>query len=117
VPAAHRNYKHFGALGVRTRTQGVDGVMAVVAINVGEMQVHTVVMVPTVPARAAVTAFKWSSAACGSAPAGEDTGQRPGLPRILQTGRDNRCALCSVASRCYSSGNLCRSNFDVLRRR
>jgi hypothetical protein len=54
------NYKHFGALGVRTHKQGVDGVMAVVAINVGEMQVHGVVMVPAVPARAAGAAFKWS---------------------------------------------------------
>jgi hypothetical protein len=29
------NYKHFGALGVRTRTQGVDGIMADLAINIG----------------------------------------------------------------------------------
>lgn len=29
------NYKHFGALGVRTRMQGVDSVMAVLAINIG----------------------------------------------------------------------------------
>jgi hypothetical protein len=54
------NYKHFGALGVRTHKQGVDGVMAVVAINVGEMRVHAVMMVPAVPARAAGAAFKWS---------------------------------------------------------
>jgi len=31
-----RNYKHFGALGVRTHTQGLDGVMAVVAISIGD---------------------------------------------------------------------------------
>ena len=31
------NYKHFGALGVRTREQGLDGVMAVLAINIGEV--------------------------------------------------------------------------------
>jgi hypothetical protein len=54
------NYKHFGALGVRTRKQSVDGVMAVVAVNIGEMRVHAVMMVPGVPARAAGAAFKWS---------------------------------------------------------
>ncbi len=55
-----RNYKHFGALGVRTNSQGVDGVMAVVAINVGEMQVRAVVMLPAVPVRAAGAAVKWA---------------------------------------------------------
>jgi hypothetical protein len=54
------NYKHFGALGVLTHKQSVDGVMAVVAINVGEMQVHAVVMLPALPARAAGAAFKWT---------------------------------------------------------
>jgi hypothetical protein len=61
------NYKHFGALGVHTRAQGVDGVMAVVAINVGEMQVHAVVMLPAVPTRAAGAAFKWSHDRIGPA--------------------------------------------------
>jgi len=41
-----RNTKHFGVLGVRTQTQGVDGVMAAVAINVGEMQLQAVVTCP-----------------------------------------------------------------------
>jgi hypothetical protein len=54
------NHKHFGALGVRTHKQSVDGVMAVVAINIGEMRVHAVMMVPAVPARAVGAAFKWS---------------------------------------------------------
>ncbi len=54
------NYKHFGALGVHTPKQGVDGVMAVVAINVGEMRVHAVMMVPALPAQAVGAAFKWS---------------------------------------------------------
>jgi len=55
-----RNYKHFGALGVRTHTQGVDGVMAVVAINVGEMQVRAVVRIPAAPAMAIGGAVKWA---------------------------------------------------------
>ena len=55
------NYKHFGALGVRTRSQGVDGVMAVAAINIGEMQVQAVVMIPAAPVMAAGAAIKWAS--------------------------------------------------------
>ena len=64
-----RNYKHFGALGVRTHTQGVDGVMAVAAINVGEMQVRVVVTLPAVPVRAAA--------------AGDEVGHRPDRARRL----------------------------------
>jgi hypothetical protein len=56
-----RNYKHFGALGVRTHTQGVDGVMAVVAINIGEMQVHAVVTLPALPFRGADAGMKWAT--------------------------------------------------------
>jgi hypothetical protein len=55
------NYKHFGALGVRTRSQAVDGVMAVAAINIGEMQVQAIVMIPAAPVRAAGAAVKWAS--------------------------------------------------------
>jgi hypothetical protein len=55
------NYKHFGALGVRTRSQSVDGVMAVVAINIGEIQVRAVVMIPAAPVMAAGAAVKWAS--------------------------------------------------------
>lgn len=47
------NYKHFGALGVRTRTQGRDGVMAMMAINIGEMQVRAIVLIPAGPVMAA----------------------------------------------------------------
>jgi hypothetical protein len=54
------NYKHFGALGIRSHKQGVDGVMAVAAINVGDMQVRAVVMLPELPARAGGAAFKWT---------------------------------------------------------
>ena len=55
------NYKHFGALGVRSRSQAVDGVMAVAAINIGEMQVQAVVMIPAAPVMAAGAAVKWAS--------------------------------------------------------
>ena len=47
------NYRHFGVLGVRTRSQGKDGVMAVVAVNAGEMQLQAAVMIPAIPVRAA----------------------------------------------------------------
>ncbi len=53
-----RNTKHFGVLGVRTQTQGVDGVMAVVAINVGEMQLQAVMMLPALPFRIATAGVK-----------------------------------------------------------
>ena len=43
------NYKHFGALGVRTRTQGVDGIMAVLAIHIGEVQLQAVIWLPALP--------------------------------------------------------------------
>jgi len=55
------NYKHFSALGVRTRSQAVDGVMAVAAINIGEMQVQAIVMIPAAPVMAAGAAVKWAS--------------------------------------------------------
>ena len=61
------NYKHFGALGVRTRSQAVDGVMAVAAINIGEMQVQVIVMIPAAPAMAAGAAVKWASDRFGPA--------------------------------------------------
>lgn len=55
------NYRHFGALGVRTRSQAVDGVIAVAAIHIGEMEVQAVVMIPAAPAMAAGAAAKWAS--------------------------------------------------------
>ena len=61
------NYKHFGALGVRTRSQGVDGVMAIAAINVCEMQARVVVMVPAMPVMATGAAVKWASKRFGPA--------------------------------------------------
>jgi hypothetical protein len=62
-----RNYKHFGVLGVRTRGQGVDGVMAVVAINVGEMQVRAVVLLPELPVRVGAATMKWATGRIGPA--------------------------------------------------
>jgi len=59
------NYKHFGVLGVRTRQQGVDGVMAVAAINVGEMQIQAVLTIPAIPARAAAGTMKWATGRIG----------------------------------------------------
>jgi hypothetical protein len=56
-----RNYKHFGVLGVRTHTQGVDGVMAVVAINIGEVQLRAVMTLPALPVRAADATMKWAT--------------------------------------------------------
>jgi hypothetical protein len=61
------NYKHFGVLGVRTRHQGVDGVMAVAAITVGEMQIQAIITVPAIPARAAAAGVKWAADRAGPA--------------------------------------------------
>lgn len=60
-----RNYKHFGALGVRTHTQGLDGVMAVVAISIGDLQVRAAVMVPALPFRAAAAGMRWATGRIG----------------------------------------------------
>jgi hypothetical protein len=60
------NYRDFGALGVRTESQGIDGVLAVVEINVGQMRVQAIVMIPTLPVRAVGAAAKWASERIGS---------------------------------------------------
>ena len=61
------NYRDFGALGVKTRSQGVNGVLAVIDTKVGETQVQGVLMVPALPIRAAGAATKWASSRIGSA--------------------------------------------------
>jgi len=61
------NSKHFSVLGVKTRKQGVDGLMAVVAINVGDMQVRAVISLPTLPLQAAGAAMKWATDRIGPA--------------------------------------------------
>jgi hypothetical protein len=62
-----RNYKHFGVLGIRTHTQSVDGVMAVVAIRIGEMHVQAVVMLPALPVRVAGATMGWATDRIGPA--------------------------------------------------
>lgn len=54
------NYKHFRPLGIREPTQGVNAVIAVIDIKVGESRLQAVAMVPTVPAVAAVAGVKWA---------------------------------------------------------
>jgi hypothetical protein len=61
------NYKHFGALGVLTRDQASDGVMAVVAINVGEVQLHAAIAVPALPFRMAGATMSWATEKIGPA--------------------------------------------------
>src|SRR5262249_21264252 len=59
------NYKHFGALGVRTRTQGVDGIMAVLAINIGEIQLQAVIWLPKLPLGVAGAVMEWATEKMG----------------------------------------------------
>ena len=59
------NYKHFGALGVRTRMQGVDGVMAVLAINIGEVQLQALIFIPSLPFRVVGAAMEWATEKIG----------------------------------------------------
>ena len=59
------NYKHFSALGVRTREQGLDGVMAVLAINIGEVQLQAVIVVPALPFRLAGATMNWATGKFG----------------------------------------------------
>ena len=56
----------YGALGVRTRDQGLDGVMAVVAVNVGEVQLQVVVVVPALPFRLAGATMNWATGKIGN---------------------------------------------------
>jgi hypothetical protein len=52
------NHNDFAALGVYTTSQGADALMAVIAINVGEMHVHAVLVVPALPIRLAAAGVK-----------------------------------------------------------
>ena len=49
----------FAALGVHTISQGIDAVMAVIIINIGEMQVQAVLMIPALPVRLAAAGIRW----------------------------------------------------------
>jgi hypothetical protein len=61
------NHKDFGALGVLTESQGVDGVLAVVEINTGQVRSQALVMIPTAPLLAVGAAAKWTSQRIGPA--------------------------------------------------
>ncbi|MGH3394033.1 MAG: hypothetical protein ACRDPO_05020 [Streptosporangiaceae bacterium] len=61
------NHNDFAALGVDSSSQGVDAVMAVIAINIGEMRVHAVLVVPALPVRLAAAGVKWASERIGLA--------------------------------------------------
>jgi len=60
------NYKHFGALGVLTRDQALNGVTAVLAISVGEVRLHAAIAVPTLPFRVVDAAMNWATQKFGS---------------------------------------------------
>ena len=60
------NYKHFGALGVHTREQGLDGVMTVLAVNIGQVQLQAVIVVPALPFRLAGATMKWATGKIGN---------------------------------------------------
>lgn len=53
------NYTDFGALGVRTESQGVDGILAGINLRVGQMHLNVLVLVPVAPVRAAIGGTKW----------------------------------------------------------
>ena len=59
--------KDFGVLGVRSRNQGRDGVLAVVDIKVGEVRLQAVIAVPAIPFRAAGAAMNWATEKIGPA--------------------------------------------------
>ena len=60
------NYKHFGALGVLTRDQALNGVTSVLAISVGEVRLHAAIAVPTLPFRVVDAAMNWATQKFGS---------------------------------------------------
>jgi hypothetical protein len=57
--------KDFGVLGVRSRNQGRDGLLAVIAIKVGEVRLQAVIAVPALPFRAAGAAMNWATEKIG----------------------------------------------------
>jgi hypothetical protein len=59
------NYRHFGPLGVLTSSQGVDGVLAVVRVDLGEARVQAAVAVPALPALAIGETTKWAAGKIG----------------------------------------------------
>ena len=59
------NYKDFAALGVRTDSQGVDAVMAVIDVMIGRMHVNATLMVPALPITIAGATGKWAAEKIG----------------------------------------------------
>ncbi len=59
------NHNHFSALGVRTREQGLEGVTAVLAIKIGEVELQAVVMVPALPLQLASAGMEWATEKIG----------------------------------------------------
>ncbi len=55
------NYTDFAALGVRTESQGVDAMLAVVELKIGRMHVRAVVLLPEAPIRMAGATVKWAT--------------------------------------------------------
>jgi predicted nucleic acid-binding protein len=58
--------KDFAALGVRTETQGRDGVLAVIAIKVGDVQLQAALAVPALPFRIAGATMSWATEKIGN---------------------------------------------------
>jgi len=61
------NHNDFTALGMHTSSQGVDAVMAVIAIDIGELRLHAALTMPALPVRLATAGFKWASDRIGPA--------------------------------------------------
>jgi hypothetical protein len=61
------NHRHFGVLGVRTREQGRDGVMAVAAAQADEMRVQAAIVIPAAPFGVAGAVMKWATDRIGPA--------------------------------------------------
>jgi hypothetical protein len=64
-----RNHHHFAALGVSSAEQGVNGVLAVIAVQDGQMHVRITLSLPAVPVRLAVAGGKWAARKIGPVPA------------------------------------------------
>lgn len=59
------NFKHFGPLGMKSWSQGIDAITASIDLHVGQVHLNAVVMVPAAPIRAIGAAAKWTSAKIG----------------------------------------------------
>lgn len=65
-----RDRHHFAALGVRSASQGVDGVLAAIQIEDGELRVQMALTVPAIPVRLAAAGFRQASERIGPVAAG-----------------------------------------------